>query len=100
MGIELEAFTLFAIHAVGTSVFGVFEAETPWWRLTLKWAIVAGLTVFLYGQFGHWALLGVLVPSLAGLIFHFVWCRKHGIHPLHATPRREYYALRGWEWHE
>ena len=34
-------------------------------------------------------------------IFDFIKaCRKHGIHPLHATPRRRYYELRRWEWKE
>lgn len=100
MGIELEWFSLFALHALGTSIFGVFECETPWWRLTLKWGIVGGLTYLLFGWFGHWALLAILVPGLGGSMFHFIWCRKHGIHPLRATPRRQYYELRGWAWPE
>ena len=100
IGIELELITLLAIHVVGTSVFGVFEAETPWWRLILKWSIVIALTLGLYAWVGHWALSAVLVPALAGLTFHFVWCRRNGIHPLEATPRRRYYELRGWTWRE
>lgn len=100
MGIELELAILLAVHVIGTSVFGVFEAETPWWRLALKWTIVAGLTVLVYRWAGHWALLVLLVPALAGTAFHFFWCKKHGIHPLRATPRRKYYELRGWDWQE
>jgi len=44
-----------------------------------------------------------VVPALAaagGLTVHFMWCRRHGIDPVHATPRRKYYALRGWTWRE
>ncbi len=36
------------------------------------------------------------LPSL-GLMFHFWWCRKHGIDPLTAEPRDKYYELRGWD---
>ena len=100
MGIELEWFSLLALHVLGTSVFGVFETETPWWRLTLKWAIVAAITVLVYRWAGHWALLAMAVPAIGGTIFHFAWCRKHGIHPWRATPRRKYYELRGWAWPE
>jgi hypothetical protein len=35
-----------------------------------------------------------------GLVVHLVWCRKNGIDPLRATPRRRYYEMRGWDWPE
>ena len=73
MGIELELAVLLAIAVLGPSILARFEAETPAWR-----------------KVG----LGVL-----GLSPHFWWCRRHGIHPLYATPRRRYYELRGgWSW--
>jgi len=100
MGIELEWFSLLVLHVLGTSVFGPFETGTPWWRLALKWGIVILLTWVLYRAVGHWAMLAVIVPAAAGTAFHFTWCRKNGIDPWKATPRRRYYELRGWEWAE
>ncbi|MDX1394201.1 MAG: hypothetical protein R3195_07415 [Gemmatimonadota bacterium] len=100
MGIEVELAALFVLHVLGTSIFGVFETETPWCRLAVKWGIVAGLTLAAYRWLGHWALTVVALPVMAGLAFHFTWCARNGIDPFDATPRRRYYELRGWEWRE
>lgn len=96
MGIELELAVLLAIAIVGPAVFAVFEIETPWWRKVLKWSLVCGLTLGLYQVVGHWAVAFPVGAGLAGAAFHVWWCRKHGIHPLRATPRDRYYRLRGW----
>ena len=98
MGIELELYVLLAILILGTSVFAVFEVETARWRKVLKWTIVSAATIGLYHVVGHLALLFPLGAGAIGTIAHFAWCRKHGIHPIHATPRRKYYELRGWSW--
>ncbi len=100
VGIELELGILLGLLLVGPGIFAVFEVETPAWRKILKWSIVIGLTLGLYGPIGHWA--AVVPVGLAGIgsTIHWVWCRKNGIHPLRATPRRRYYQLRGWDWHE
>ncbi|MCH9031042.1 MAG: hypothetical protein IIB00_02120 [candidate division Zixibacteria bacterium] len=100
MGIELELSILLALIVVGNSVFAVFEIETPAWRLILKWLIITALTVGVYFFAGHWAILVPVVAALAGVVFHFIWCRKWNIHPFRATPRRKYYELRGWLWHD
>lgn len=100
MGIELELSILLALSVVGNAVFAVFEVETPSWRLILKWLIITALTVGVYYFAGHWAILVPVVAGLAGAAVHFNWCRKRGIHPFHATPRRKYYELRGWRWRE
>ena len=99
-GIELELGVLLGIAILGHSVFDSFEVETPAWRKILKWGIVTGLTLGLYAWVGHWSLLLPLAAGVLGVTFHFVWCRKNGIHPIRATPRRKYYELRGWEWTE
>jgi hypothetical protein len=78
----------------------VFEIETPAWRKILKWSIVIGLTLALAEFVGHWALVLPLAGGIAGVVGHTLWCRKHGIDPLRATPRRRYYDLRGWTWQE
>ena len=100
IGIELELGILLGLVLVGPGIFAVFEVETPAWRRILKGTILIGVTLGLYGPIGHWA--AVVPVGLAGIgsTFHWVWCRKNGIHPLRATPRRRYYQLRGWDWLE
>lgn len=98
---ELELLILFVIHTVGVAVFGRFESETAWWKLTLKWMIVLGVTTWLYSAFGHTgSLIFLAMMFAAGLTFHFAWCARNGIHPVHATPRKRYFELRKWEWKE
>jgi hypothetical protein len=100
MGIELELGVVLFIAVVGASAFAVFEVETPWWRKVVKWAFFALVTLGLYQLVGHWALVFPVAGVVAGSIFHVWWCRKHGIDPIRATPRRRYYQLRGWQWPE
>jgi len=99
-GIELELSILLALAVLGAETFAPFEVETPVWKKISKWTVVIGGTLGLYQFVGHWSLLFAAVPGLAGLAFHFIWCSRNEIHPLRATPRRRYYELRGWEWHE
>ena len=98
MGIELELYVLLAVLILGSSIFAVFEVETARWRKVLKWLIVSAGTIGLYYAVGHLALVFPLGLGVLGTMVHFSWCRKHGIHPIHATPRRKYYELRGWSW--
>ncbi len=98
VGIELELAVLLVIAILGPAVFAIFEVETPWWRKALRWALVSGLTLGLYSAIGHRALVLPIALAVAGTTVHFWWCRKQGIDPLRATPRRRYYELRGWEW--
>jgi hypothetical protein len=100
MGIEIELLVLLMVQLLGTQIFGKFEIETPAWRKIVKWAFIAALTLGLYPAIGHWSLIAPFSLVAAGLIFHFIWCRKHGIHPINATPRKRYYELRGWTWPE
>ena len=100
MGIELELGFLLGVIALGTSLFAVFEVETAKWRKLLKWAIVIFGTLGLYSLVGHWALVFPGFAMVLGTTVHFIWCSKHGIHPIHATPRKKYYELRGWAWVE
>ena len=99
-GIEVELLLLLLIQTLGTSIFAVFEIETPAWRKILKWVIIVGLTLGLFPLLGHWSLLCLAAFLALGVAVHLTWCRKHGIHPIKATPRRKYYELRGWKWVE
>lgn len=96
LGIELELAVLLGLLLLGAEIFAPFEIETPAWKKIFKWSILIALTLGLYRVVGHWALVAPLVLGGLGLTFHFVWCRRNGIHPLRATPRRRYYELRGW----
>lgn len=100
MGVELELLLLLVIAVLGCGIFARFEIETPAWRKILKWAIVIVGTLGLYALVGHWSLILPLGAAAAGTSVHFVWCRRHAIHPLRATPHRRYYELRGWKWPE
>lgn len=100
MGVELELYILLALVILGASVFAAFEVETPGWRKALKWIVVSAATVGLYHVVGHLAASLPLGLALLGFAFHVWWCRRHGIHPIKATPRRKYYELRGWRWPE
>lgn len=100
IGIELELSVLLGLGLLGSEIFAPFEVETPRWRKILKWSILIAITLSSYRYIGHWALLPPIGLGSLGLVFHFVWCRKNGIHPIRATPRRRYYELRGWDWHE
>ena len=98
MGIELELAVPLAIAVIGPSTLAPFEVETPPWRKILKWAVVVALTVAVHRVAGHWALALPLGIGSLGVAVHFWWCRRNGIDPLRATPRRKYYELRGWRW--
>lgn len=92
---------LFVFLALGFAVFGKFQTEAPWWQLFLKWMAILGIAYLLYANFGEiitFIVFGILVAM--SLVIHVWWCVKNGIHPLKATPRKKYYALRGWTWKE
>ncbi len=100
MGIELELIVLLVLMTLGTSIFAVFEVETPAWRKITKWTLVHAMTIGLFFLVGHWALILPIGAGAAGATFHYIWCRRNGIHPHLATPRRRYYELRGWPWND
>lgn len=100
MGIELELGILIIVQLLASSLFAHFEVETSALRKIIKWLVLDGTTLSLYFAIGHFALIFPLLILIAGSTFHFRWCRKNGIDPLEGTPRKKYYALRGWEWKE
>jgi len=100
MGLELELIVLLVLQTLGTAVFARFETETPIWRRLLKWFIVHGGTIGLYFLIGHWSLLFPLAMAVSGCALHVTVCRRQGFDLIRATPRRAYYAYRGWEWPE
>jgi hypothetical protein len=99
-GVAVELATLLVMQTVGTAVFGKFEAETAVLRRLAKWVSLTAITLGLSSVIGHWALFFPVVIFAVGLVVHFSYCRKNGIDPFDATPRRRYYELRGWTWKE
>lgn len=100
MGIELELIVLMVFQALGSSYFSQFEGGQPGTRKFLKWVVFDGATIGLYYLAGHYALLFPAFILVVGTFFHIRWCKKNGIDPVKATPRKKYYALRGWKWEE
>lgn len=88
------------IQLLGSSMFAVFEVETPAWRKILKWLLLDAITITLSIWLGHWSLLFPALILVIGSTYHFWFCRKNEIDPLNATPRKKYYALRKWTWKE
>jgi hypothetical protein len=100
MDVKLELIVLLIIQLIGSSVFARFEVETPALRKIIKWLFMDSATIGLYYLIGHWSLILPAIMLLLGTTFHIIWCRKNGIDPLKATPRKKYYQLRGWRWEE
>lgn len=98
--LQWELLALLALSIVGQGTFAIFEVETPPWRKILKWTLLTAITFGLRLAIGHAAVLVLLALGIAGATFHVYWCRANGIDPVHATPRRRYYELRGWRWME
>lgn len=100
LGIELELSELLILQLFAFVLFGRFEVETPAARRIIKWLIIYLITVGIFLWAGHWAAFFPLLVTVPGSIYHFIWCKKNGIHPLKATPRKKYYQLRKWKWEE
>lgn len=98
MELEHVLLTLLIMQTLGMQIFKRFEAETAIWRSLLKWTIIIGGTVGLYFGIGGWAILFPLLAVAVGSVVHVVICRQRGFHPIFASPRKEYYAYRGWAW--
>ncbi|HUM51805.1 MAG TPA: hypothetical protein PK431_08310 [Chitinophagales bacterium] len=100
MGIELELIILILIQLIGSTFFARFEIETPAIKKVFKWLILDAITIGLFYLIHHYAILFPVVIVTIGTIVHFRICKKNGINPFNATPRKKYYQLRGWKWQE
>jgi hypothetical protein len=100
MDITIELGVLLLIQLIGSSMFAVFEVETPAWRKILKWVLLDVITIGLSIWIGHWSLIFPILILTVGATYHFWFCKNNGIDPLKATPRKKYYALRKWTWLE
>ena len=98
MDVKLELLFLLIVQLFASNLFVHFEIETPAIRKIIKWLFMDGVTISLYYWIGHWSLLFPITMLFVGTTFHIIWCRRNGIDPLRATPRRKYYELRKWKW--
>jgi len=100
MDIKLELLILLIVQLLASNLFGHFEIETPAIRKIIKWLSMDAATIGLYYWIGHWTLLLPAIMLTIGTIYHISWCKRNGIDPLKATPRKKYYDLRKWKWQE
>lgn len=100
MDVKLELIVLLLVQLIAGNSFAHFEIETPSVRKIFKWLIMDAVTIGLYYLVGHWAILFPVFMITTGTVYHIIWCKKNGINPLKATPRKKYYELRGWQWKE
>ncbi|HCN84865.1 MAG TPA: hypothetical protein DIT07_14795 [Sphingobacteriaceae bacterium] len=96
---ETVLIVLLFLQTFCNTVFGRFEAETPF-RMFRKWVVIDCLIIGLYYYISLWTLGVLFVLLIAGLGLHFYVCRKYGFDPIKATPRKKYYEFRKWEWPE
>jgi hypothetical protein len=96
-GTSLEWFCAAAVVAAGSTLFGHFEEGTPKARRLSRWAAYLGVVALLSKTAGRpWTFAYIFGLPAVGAIFHVWWCLRHGINPLTAEPKEEYYRLRGW----
>lgn len=94
---SFEWFFSAVIAATGSTLLGHFGERVPKWKTLSKWAVYFGVIALLAETAGRpWTFVWILGLPGIGAIVHFWWCRRHGINPLTAEPRDEYYRLRGW----
>jgi len=94
---SLEWLCSAAVVATGSTLFGHFEEGTPKARRLSKWLGYFGVVALLSKMVGRpWTFAYIFGMPAAGAVFHVWWCRRHGINPLTAEPKDEYYRLRGW----
>lgn len=97
MAMSLEWFLAATVTALGTTLYGQFEAGSSKQRRLLRWGMYYAITALLGRTAGRpWTLGWVMGLPLVGATFHVWWCRKNGINPLTAEPKDRYYRLRGW----
>jgi hypothetical protein len=96
-GMSLEWFSSAAVVATGATLFGRFEEGTPKLRRLSRWVSYLGVVALLSKTAGRpWTFVWIFGLPGVGAAFHFLWCWRHGINPITAEPKDEYYRLRGW----
>ena len=89
-----DAAVVMTIFAVGTILFGHFEAHRPKWRRVLKVGLVLAVVLGLSATVGRVWAFGVLMLPLAGAVWvHLVWLPRHGINGWTGEPRDKYLEL-------
>jgi hypothetical protein len=96
-GMSLEWFFSAVVVATGSTLFGHFEEGATKARRLSRWAAYLGVVALISKTVGRpWTFAYIFGIPVLGTIFHMWWCRRHGIDPITAEPKDEYYRLRGW----
>ena len=94
---SLEWFFSAAVAATLSTLFGHFGEGVPKSRRLTKWAAYFSVVALLSKTAGRpWTFVYIFGLPAVGTVVHFWWCWRHGINPITAEPRDEYYRLRGW----
>jgi hypothetical protein len=96
----LEWFCAAVVVAAGSTLFGHFEEGTPKVRCLSRWVGYLGMVALLSRTVrgpGPSPTSSACLLSALSSTSSVQWCLRHGIKPLTAEPKDEYYRLRGWE---
>ncbi len=93
----LEWFSAAMVAVTGSTLFGHFEKGTPRARRLSRWAAYLGVIALISRTAGRpWTFVWIFGLPALGAAFHVWWSLRHGINPLTAEPKDEYYRPRGW----
>lgn len=89
-----EIAIVMAIFAIGSILFGHFEAHKPKWQRLLKVMAMAVIVVALSLFLGRaWAFGFLALPLLGAAWVHLWWLPRNGVNGWTAEPRDRYYEL-------
>lgn len=89
-----EIAIVMTIFALGSILFGHFEAHKPKWQRVLKVVNVTVIFVSLSFFLGRvWAFGFLAVLLLGAAIIHLWWLPKNGVNGWTAEPKEKYYEL-------
>jgi hypothetical protein len=93
----LAWFSAAMVAVTGSTLFGPFEEGTPRARRLSRWAAYLGVMALISRTAGRpWTFVWIFGLPALGAASHVWWSLRHGINPLTAEPKDEYYRLRGW----
>jgi predicted small integral membrane protein len=89
-----DAAVVLGLFALGSILFGHFEAHRPKWRRVLKVLIFVALILTLSITVGRvWAYGVLMLPLLGAAYVHLRWLPKHGVNGWTGEPRDRYLEL-------